>query len=282
MTTKWMGEHITNMRVQRGFSREQLAARAGWSGKSLVGHLEAAVRLFNTDHVAALLPALGRSEHVAHYQRLVTEAAAKGEWWRELLPKEKDTRKRLRGLELFLSFEASAITIRHYASYAVPELLRTPPYTDAVLRATEPSWAELRCALQPGRQAILGGTEPTEIQVVLDEHVLRRVAGGAEVMRAQLAHLAEHAVRPNVTLQILPTEAGIPAAEGGFSLMDMPAELDGHPGAACLESAVDWLCYERPDELRQFRRYWERLREQALPPERTPELLQRAARELVA
>ncbi|PRX46551.1 helix-turn-helix protein [Prauserella shujinwangii] len=268
-----MGEHISTLREERGYTREQLAERAGWSGKSLVGHLEAAVRQFNPDHVAALLPALGRAEHVARYQKLVTDAAGKGEWWRGLLPRDKAERRKLRELELFLSYESSATRIRLYEPYAVPDLLQTPAYAEHVLRVTRPPHAELRRALLPGRQALLCGAEPTELHVVLDETAVRRRVGGKPVLRAQLRHLAARAAQGNVTVRVLPPAAGLPSAEGNFSVLDMPAELDGHPGVAYVRTPRGWVCHERADEVADFGARWERIAAQALPAERSAELI---------
>lgn len=48
-----------------------------------------------------------------------------------------------------------------------------------------------------------------EIELILDESVLSRPLGDEEVMRAQLAYLAECARRRNVNLQVLPLDAGL-------------------------------------------------------------------------
>jgi Domain of unknown function (DUF5753) len=51
------------------------------------------------------------------------------------------------------------------------------------------------------RQRVLDAEIPLRLSVVLDESVLRRAAGGAEVMRDQLRHLVQAANRPNVDLR---------------------------------------------------------------------------------
>ena len=60
----------------------------------------------------------------------------------------------------------------------------------------------------------------TDLWAVLNEAVVRRPVGGADVMRDQLTHLLELADRPAVTIQVLPYTAGAhPAMAGSFTLL---------------------------------------------------------------
>lgn len=52
------------------------------------------------------------------------------------------------------------------------------------------------------RQQLLQRDPPLQYSAILDESVLRRRIGGPAVMHEQLAHLAEVAKLPNVTLQV--------------------------------------------------------------------------------
>ena len=54
---------------------------------------------------------------------------------------------------------------------------------------------------------------------VIDELSLYRLAGSARVMAAQMRHLADMAVMPNVTLQVLPAVAN-PGVTSGFVIAD--------------------------------------------------------------
>jgi hypothetical protein len=57
---------------------------------------------------------------------------------------------------------------------------------------------------------------------VLDEAAIRRVVGGAEVMREQLAKLEADMARPNIMIQVIPGDTGEYAAlAGGFELLSM-------------------------------------------------------------
>lgn len=54
----------------------------------------------------------------------------------------------------------------------------------------------------------LRGDTPPSVTVVVDEGVLRRIVGGREVMRDQLAHLSEMSELPTVELGIVPRAYG--------------------------------------------------------------------------
>jgi hypothetical protein len=73
------------------------------------------------------------------------------------------------------------------------------------------------------RQQLLTQPDAPELWAVLDEAALRRPPAGPAVMRAQLEHLLELTGLPNVTLQIVPFDAGPHAAAGGpFTILRFP------------------------------------------------------------
>lgn len=59
------------------------------------------------------------------------------------------------------------------------------------------------------------------LQVALNESVLRRPVGGAEVMAAQLDRLAETSELPNVSLRVVPFAAGFHPGilSGSFNIL---------------------------------------------------------------
>ena len=86
------------------------------------------------------------------------------------------------------------------------------------------------------RQALLARADPPLLYVLLDEGVLRRPVGTPEVMRGQLARLAELSEQTHVTLQVIPYSAGAHIGlQGGFAIADLP-DL---PGIVFLDSVAD-------------------------------------------
>jgi Domain of unknown function (DUF5753) len=86
---------------------------------------------------------------------------------------------------------------------------------------------------------------------VLDESVLHRVVGSAAVMRAQLRRLLEMSQLPNVTIRIVPFDAGVvPAGVNKFIIMKF-----GRPDAADMVFIEDLTArhyLEAPDDVETY------------------------------
>ncbi len=100
-------------------------------------------------------------------------------------------------------------------------LLQTEDYAAALLH-TYPGAGEeavqTRLAARMERQRRLFARDVLA-WFVIDELSLYRLAGSARVMAAQMRHLADVAVMPNVTLQVLPAVAN-PGVTSGFVIAD--------------------------------------------------------------
>jgi hypothetical protein len=103
---------------------------------------------------------------------------------------------------------------------------------------------------------------------VLDETVISRPVGGAEVMRAQLQHLIDLTNEPNtpLTLQILPLAAGAhPGMNGPFVILEFHSPTD--PTMVYLETATDGLYIEEPADVERYTLMFNHLVARALGPD---------------
>jgi hypothetical protein len=177
-----------------------------------------------------------------------------------------------------ISLEAEARAIRAYEQELVPGLLQTPEYAQAVIRATRTAdttgqikrWVEVRME----RQEILNRADPPppRFNVVLSEAVLRRPVGGYDVMLRQLEYLMLPRDRANVTVQVLPFDAGVhPAMVAPFTMMAFPDPDD--LGLVNAENAIGTLFLEEPAELRAYDEIWSALQASALSPDDTQTFL---------
>ena len=91
-------------------------------------------------------------------------------------------------------------------------------------------------------------------------------------MRGQLARLIAATKLPNVTLQILPFDAGAhPAMVGSFSVLRFAdQEL---PDVVYLEHLTSALYLNKPDDVDQYLHVMESICVRAAPPDQTVELL---------
>jgi transcriptional regulator with XRE-family HTH domain len=171
----------------------------------------------------------------------------------------------------FAAAESAASGIVAYAPVQVPELLQAPGYARAVT-AADPGVPQddepvIVAATLARQEAVLRECGPG-LAVVIGEAALRQRAGGADVMRAQLRHLAGLADGcPQVTIRLLPFTAGAPAAggAGGFTVLqfgEVPAI-----GLVHVAGPSGGICPDTPDAAAPYLRAFTRLESLSLSPD---------------
>ncbi|WP_068059582.1 helix-turn-helix domain-containing protein [Nocardia xishanensis] len=221
-----LGRYLREGRDSVGMTLEDAARLMQW-GKSTLQRLERGQsdRVRDVD-VKELCRIYGMEpEQEAAMIGLARQAAVKS-WWHEfgdIIPAN---------FSVYVGLEASAETLTSYQPDLVPGLLQTADYARVLARAANPddSEAELdsRVRLKVQRQSLLTRkTRPVHMEVILSEGVLRRKIGTRKTMTTQLRHLADEGTRPNISLRVLPFEAGMPTGDqiGPFVIMDFG--LDG-------------------------------------------------------
>lgn len=213
---------LRRLREQTGFTLDQAAERLGWS-RATLGRMETAVRRIKPVELQRLLDIYevdGRRRD--DLVELARGARERGWWHRftDTLPAAYAT---------YIALEAEARSLRCYDALVVHGLLQTEDYAREVIRAglmqlASDSQVEQRVEVRLNRQVLLTDRDPPlELWCVIDENTLRRMIGGADVMRAQYARLAELADLPNITLQVLPHKVGAhPGVEGTFAILEFP------------------------------------------------------------
>jgi transcriptional regulator with XRE-family HTH domain len=180
----------------------------------------------------------------------------------------------------YISFEAEARSVRNYESLFVPGLLQTENYARAVIRGVLPlatdADVQARVDARIQRQESLRKTEPLRVWAILDEAVLHRQTGGAEVMAEQLEALVRAAGQPQVTLQVIPFTAGAHAGmPGSFVVMDFPDPAD--PALVYVDSMAGDLFLEREADVRRYSTTFEHLRATALDPTNSIKMIKKQA-----
>lgn len=159
----------------------------------------------------------------------------------------------------FIALESIARTVRTYEPLAVPGLLQTAAYHGAMyesymraefssVRVVNGLQADLEIRRQ--RQMRLTGGNALILQAIVDESVLRRHPGTNAVMPAQLAHLIEMSLRPNITLRVISSSFGIyPGCESsGFALLEYDQSEPVRENACFVEGFVSSLWAEQTAE----------------------------------
>jgi transcriptional regulator with XRE-family HTH domain len=167
----------------------------------------------------------------------------------------------------FVGLEAEASSMRVWEPVVLPGLLQTEAYIRALMRtgrsSDPPESIDRRVALRIKRQDRLTGPNPLTLSAIVDESVIRRVVGGADVMGDQLRHLLSRAQLPNVTLQILPFDAGEHSFLGGSAAL-LEFRETTHLDVLYLEGLAGDYYEEQPLEVARYRNELERLSSMAL------------------
>ncbi|MFL6054216.1 MAG: Scr1 family TA system antitoxin-like transcriptional regulator [Actinoallomurus sp.] len=148
------------------------------------------------------------------------------------------------GFSDYVARESEASMMYVFEPSMVKGLFQTPEYAYEVLKAGRTAEeVDQLVAKRMERQEILRRLRPPRIVAVLDEAVIRRMVGGAQVMQGQIGHLIEVAGQPHVTMQIVPSSTGAyPGLMGAFTILgfdDGPdlVYTEGHVGGQLI---ADW------------------------------------------
>ncbi len=201
-------------------------------------------------------------EHRAYLERLARESNKRG-WWQDyddtIPPYYAD----------FIGLETDASYIKTWEATIVPGLLQTPEYARAVMLANpamiSPDKLENFISIRHERQARLEQDTTVRLDAVIWEAALITTVGSDEVQRGQLDTLLELMDRPNISVQVLPLEAGDKASMSGSFVM-FSFGRDRSVSTVFVENLTSSQYLERDQELRGYTLVFDALRSAALSP----------------
>jgi transcriptional regulator with XRE-family HTH domain len=245
-----LGQELRKMREGKSLTAAQVAKVHGWSG-SKVSRIEGGQSPLSDKDAKLLLAQYGVEdpEEVRQFIALVRQSRQNG-WWHsfgDALPE---------WFKPYLGFESDAASIWTYQNELIPGLLQTEGYARAVIRSTWPELStdevEARASARVLRRDILTSQAPPKFWSILNEGVLRRVVGSPTIMHEQLKALSDIAESlPNVTVQVLPFDAGAHVSMGYcfsyLSFEDVPGSIaysEGLTSATYLDKQPDLSRHE--------------------------------------
>ncbi|WP_426567991.1 helix-turn-helix domain-containing protein [Streptomyces canus] len=177
--------------------------------------------------------------------------------------------------------EREAVSLCTYECRLVPGLLQSEGYARAVFEGTAPvapdEQLESFMAKRMERQRMLFERPTTPFSFIVEEHVFRRRFGDAEQMRGMLDRVLELSAPRNVTLQVVPLEAGLHAClDGPVRLLETPkGQRLGYS-----EGQQNGRLISDPKEVSLLCQRYDTLRSQALNAKDSRGLLERLRGEL--
>jgi transcriptional regulator with XRE-family HTH domain len=256
-------------REAAGFTQDQVAAEMEWSLSKII-RIEAGTVGVSPIDTRALLKLYGVTEQ-RRIDELVTFARSTRtrRWWSSFagaLPAS---------YMAYIGLEAETSSVLCYTPTKLPGLFQTEAYAAKALRRDQPgaadrSQVEVRLTRQ---REVLGKDQPPRITAVIDEAVVRRIASDPRTRREQLERLMALSGEPNITIQVLPFAAGVDAFPNPFAILQFPDPADDD--VMFVESGLADDVVDQPELVAPYRDEFERLREMALSPAETREMIKK-------
>lgn len=267
-----LGSQLRRLREASEITCEAAGQAIRGSGAK-ISRLELGRVGFKERDVADLLTLYGVTDEQRRdtFLALARQTSTSG-WWRQygdVLPQ---------WFETYLGLEQAAAVLRVYEPQLVPALLQTEDCARTIIRLRHLHGTaediERHVALLMTRQKVLTQPSSPDLWVALDESTLRRPVGNPEIHRAQLQRLIEMAELPNITLQVVPFDAGGHAAAGGpFTILRF-AEPD-LPDIVYLEHLTSAVYLDKKRDVVDYLAVMDNLCIQAESPAATTNFLRR-------
>jgi transcriptional regulator with XRE-family HTH domain len=262
-----LGTRLRELRAECGLTVEQVAAQLLCSATK-ISRIETGGRRVSLRDVRDLCQLYRIDEQAADELMDLARQAREPGWWTPY----PDLR-----LSAYIGLEHEAVNITVFSMYTVPALLQTTNYAEALITGgipgrTPPSIVQQRLEALLRRQDLLSQPSPPRYRALLDEAVLHRLIGNQAIMAEQLGKILALAHAGQATVQVIPFIAG---AHGGkdsnFELFEF-GETSLQP-VVFIEGQANSIYHERPTEISAYREALDRLRDAALSPRESLELV---------
>lgn len=280
-----LGAELRRLRTHAGLTLDEVAEQMTCS-TSKISRLETGKGIPKLPDVRELMRIYGvdSEEERDVLLRLVRDGREHG-WWESLTEGVTPERFVMDSPSRYPALETEAEALRSFDLATLNGLLQSPDYVRAMMRSllirhTEPELdrlVELRLRRQ---EALFSAERPLRLEVVLDEAVLRRVVGSPDLMAEQLRVIEERSRLDNVTVRVLPFDAGFHRAHvGSFVVLEFPVGtpdvvyVEGHAGESYLENRSD---------VDRYNAIFDDVMDRALPPEASREVIMRYQRDYAA
>lgn len=272
-----LGRHLRELRTGVGLTIANAAELMQWSATMLQRVEKGQVDKVRDVDVRELCRIYDADPEQTEALVGLARQANAPEWWHaygDLIPENFD---------VYVGLENSAKRLALYQSELVPGLLQTPGYMRTLITTRRPddstSEVERRIQLRIKRQSLITRpVRPVEMVVLIHESVLRRIIGSRRAMAEQIRALIDASRRTNITLLVLPFEAGYPtgAQISPFTILEFGKDSKGRPvepPVVYMEGFTGALYVDKPNTVQRYGEAFEALRGAALDVQGSRKLL---------
>lgn len=278
-----LGRYLRDLRGKARLTVKAAAEALEWS-EAKIWRIETGQTSMRSLDVEQMCRVYGAPDDLTEgLMGLAKETKGRG-WWHsygDVIPE---------GFDLYIGLEEAVSRLQWYEAELVPGLLQTEAYAHTLIRTDNAGVSddeiERRVHVRIARQALLTRvTAAPTIEVMLNEAVLRRPVGGPVVMAEQLERLAEVADYPNVSIRVIPFEAGLHHGlmSGPFVILRFPTNGDGReaePPTVYVDGFTGALYLDKPGEIERYDGAFHAIRASALNDQDSKHRILIAAREL--
>ncbi|MGW3560199.1 helix-turn-helix domain-containing protein [Streptomyces sp. NPDC000963] len=258
--TNVYGEWLKAQRGAAGLTQQELADIAIMT-RSHIAHIEAGRRIPSTEDARRLDRALGTGDVLQSF--LPQDDAAVADYFGAAL-----------------ELEQQATVIREFALSFVPGILQTERYARAVLSTSYPPVSEEECdrlvVTRLQRAKVLVDPVTPVVWALIDEAVLRRVVGCAEVMAEQITRMVRLVESGRVRVHVLPFGLGVHTLmQGMLTLM----KFEDQPPVAYSEGIQVGQVHDSPAVVDRLEGAYDLALSDALPLKESLALLRATAKD---
>jgi transcriptional regulator with XRE-family HTH domain len=254
-----VGIRLRQQRNQLGLTVEDVARRLLCSAAK-ISRIETGTRPASLRDVRDLCGIYGLDDTESmELMELAREARQPG-WWAQYSDLNLTT---------YIGLEDEAVSITAFSMYSVPGLMQTRHYANALVSIfeakTDPQNANLRIEALHKRQQLFDRQTPPRYRAYLDEAVLHRQVGGRAIMAEQLKRILELAYAGQITVQIIPFDAGAHGSvDSNFELFEFGNGT--LTPVVFVQGLVSNLYQERTAEIERYRDAADHIRDIAVNP----------------
>lgn len=263
------------MREQAGLSAQAAADLLGLN-RSRVSNIEAGRFGVSADRVRTFASAYDcPDEELIEALSGMAGERRKG-WWEQYRGEVPSTYLDIAELEWH------AMSLRTGVIAHIPGLLQTEEHIRAMFEMADPPLPNLqvlaRTTHRLKRQQVLDREDPPTLTAIVHEAALRMQFGGPTTTKEQLRQVMEMSERDNVTVRVVPFEAGgfpgagqsVTYASASIAQLDTVL-LDTFHGTVLIDVAM---------QLRRYRKLLDRMETLALTPERSRDFIRNIANQI--
>jgi transcriptional regulator with XRE-family HTH domain len=278
-----LAAELRRLRELAGLTGDEAAARLGWSG-SKVSRIELNRTEVKSADLIKLLDLYGIAGELRSDLLALAQARRARGWWGSYSDVIQPD------YAAYIELESEAETACCWSTQLVHGLLQTGKYARAIFEShdgwrpiTAPGTIRRLVEVRLTRQRRVSQDGSLALTVVLDESVLLRRMGSAQVMREQLETLLEASRLPNVRVRVLTLAGAHPIGTGSFILLGFPSVPGIDPGADIVyieQLTRNEVYVDEETEAFAYRRAFDQLVADSLDEEQSRELIARVADEV--